>query len=781
VSATTAGKDRAAAPKWRGPPGAANDIIALAVQLWGPQNVAQSTCEDFRFGTNGSKSVKPKQGIFFDHETGEGGGYRDLHRLANGNYPENGAIWSGFAAPPAKVRQLGEPVAWWDYHSAEGAVVARVVRFHPPGGGKTFRQCRPEGDAWVWKTQGVEIPLYRLPMLLRAPAGSTVYVTEGEKHADRLREWGLIATTSAMGAGKFLTRHARALAGRSVLVLGDNDGPGRKHVATVLAELRAAGVTATTLELPGLADKGDVLDWIEAGGTADELAALTAAAWGRRTSQDKPAEGPLDMLEHPDMSVLRLHRRSPPMLDLKVFGVRWAEWIATTAIASACPADYVAAPLLAVASVLIGNARWAEAWPGWAEPPHLWACGVGDSGSGKSPGSDVLLRDVVPTLERRMSGDYPEQLRAWAAASETDKAARERWEGEVREALRKKTPPPPPPKATARAKPEIPRLRQNDVTVEKVATLLATAAPKGLMIHRDEFLGWIASMNAYNEGGRPFWLESYGGRPFRMERQKHPDPIDIPHLVVAAFGGTQPAKIAGLLKDPDDGLLGRILWFWPDSVPFAKGRAAPGVPWAIDALDRLRQLDLEPATCDAPARPTFVPLHETLQTKMEAFGQEMQLRQQESGGLMQSAYGKARGLLLRLALVLTYLQWIGERPDAPPPAQITPAGFAAAAHLVADYLMPMAERVYGDAATTLQDRNAATLARWIVKLRASEVHVRHMQRKVKLPGLGDADSIHAAAAVLVEAGWLAPPKPGFGADRKVAYLVNRRVFEAAAL
>jgi hypothetical protein len=34
------------------------------------------------------------------------------------------------------------------------------------------------------------------------------------------------------------------------------------------------------------------------------------------------------------------------------------------------------------------------------------------------------------------------------------------------------------------------------VTVEKVATLLAGAAPKGLLIVRDELAGWLLGMNA---------------------------------------------------------------------------------------------------------------------------------------------------------------------------------------------------------------------------------------------------------------------------------------------
>ena len=57
----------------------------------------------------------------------------------------------------------------------------------------------------------------------------------------------------------------------------------------------------------------------------------------------------------PDMAVLRLHRRPPPALPLAVFG-DWGGWIKNAAEAAACPPDYVAAPLLASASALIGHA-----------------------------------------------------------------------------------------------------------------------------------------------------------------------------------------------------------------------------------------------------------------------------------------------------------------------------------------------------------------------------------------------------------------------------------------
>jgi hypothetical protein len=82
--------------------------------------------------------------------------------------------------------------------------------------------------------------------------------------------------------------------------------------------------------------------------------------------------------------------RSAAQLPLHLFGPTWARWIADVAEAAACPVDYVAAPLLAAASVLIGHARWIKAAPGWTEPPHLWVGVVGDSGTGKSVGADYL-------------------------------------------------------------------------------------------------------------------------------------------------------------------------------------------------------------------------------------------------------------------------------------------------------------------------------------------------------------------------------------------------------
>jgi hypothetical protein len=481
----------------------------------------------------------------------------------------------------------------------------------------------------------------------------------------------------------------------------------------------------------------------------------------------------------PDLTVLRLGRRTPPALPLDLFGPHWSAWITRTAEAGATAPDYVACTLLAAVSGLIGNARWPQATPGWREPPHLWIGAVGDSGTNKSSGADALMRDVLPAIEARMAADFPDRLKEWKSKAEAAKATIENWQKDVRAAVKDGFAPPAAP-AEGEPEPQAPRLRQNDVTVERVATLLACAAPKGLLVTRDELAGWLLGLTAYNDAGRAFWIEAFGGRPYRVERVKSPEPIIVPRLAVAVTGSTQPEKLAEMFADADDGLLGRFIWAWPDPPPFRLSRTTPGIEWAIEALDRLRMLDLAPDD-RGEMKPINVPLVEPAITMMEKFGQDMQREQQEAGGLLRSAYGKARGIALRLSIGLEYLWWCGQDGMAPPPSVITEAALAAAIDLVADYFLPMAARVYGDASASQAERAATTLARWIAKEKPDEVHVRTLQRKVRLPGLNAAETIHAAADVLVEAGWLrkSPPQKGFQVRPKAFYPVNPAIREAA--
>ncbi|HEY1433188.1 MAG TPA: DUF3987 domain-containing protein [Stellaceae bacterium] len=159
----------------------------------------------------------------------------------------------------------------------------------------------------------------------------------------------------------------------------------------------------------------------------------------------------------------------------------------------------------------------------------------------------------------------------------------------------------------------------------------------------------------------------------------------VSRLAAGVYGTTQPDRLALIMREVDDGLLARILWLWPDPVKFRLGRETPGAPWAIAALDRLRELDLQPGN---PPQPVMVPLSGEARGMIEDFSREMQEQQTAAGGLLRSALGKARGQALRLALNLELLWWSAEAGMVPPPMAISPRAFTAAALLVSDYFLP---------------------------------------------------------------------------------------------
>jgi len=147
------------------------------------------------------------------------------------------------------------------YTDEEGEVLFEVVRQSNP---KRFLQRRPDGSGgWIWNTRGIRRVLYRLPEVIAVVKGSEpVYVVEGEKDADNLVNLGLVATTNAGGAGKWRSSYTDTLRGAHVVVLHDNDKPGKDHADRVAKALHGVAADVRLLDLPGLPKGGDVSDWI---------------------------------------------------------------------------------------------------------------------------------------------------------------------------------------------------------------------------------------------------------------------------------------------------------------------------------------------------------------------------------------------------------------------------------------------------------------------------------------------------------------------------------------
>ena len=223
--------------------------------------------------------------------------HEDQHQsLSIGNGENGGAVvncHTGCATPDVmkamglamsdlfdeQARSAGRPARssiteTYDYLDEDGKLRFQVVRRHP----KRFFQRRPVGDGqWVNDLKGVKRLLYNIPEISLCGPRDRIFVVEGEKDVNRLATLGLVATTSPGGAGKWGGADDSILHGRPVAILPDNDEAGEKHAQHVAARLAPHCPDIRVVRLPGLETRGDVSDWLDAGGTPEKLMALVEA------------------------------------------------------------------------------------------------------------------------------------------------------------------------------------------------------------------------------------------------------------------------------------------------------------------------------------------------------------------------------------------------------------------------------------------------------------------------------------------------------------------------
>jgi putative DNA primase/helicase len=156
--------------------------------------------------------------------------------------------------------------AVYSYTDEHGALLYQIVRKV----GKRFLQRRPDGfGGWIWKKHPRQV-LYRLPEVLGAPI---VFLVEGEKDCETLRDYGFIATTNAGGAdAPWLAAFSEVLRGREVILIPDNDAPGWKRCTTIARALLNVAARIVVFDLPP--EVKDVTDWFQAGHSECELIAL---------------------------------------------------------------------------------------------------------------------------------------------------------------------------------------------------------------------------------------------------------------------------------------------------------------------------------------------------------------------------------------------------------------------------------------------------------------------------------------------------------------------------
>jgi hypothetical protein len=265
------------------------ELIALmepiARHFFGQPNARLSNTKELRWGTNGSLSVDLVKGVWYDHENQIGGNAIDLimrqERLKSATEAHQWAEDNGYAQPNGRGNSNGPGQQGWneiahhDYTDETDEFLFQVVKFEPKRFVQRVRDpAAPHG--WSYSLKGVRRVVYKLPALLEALANEQrVFVVEGEKDVESCWARGIPATCNPGGAGKWREEYNNTFKDADVVIIADNDTPGRAHAEQVAAHLRKVAARVRVLDLaqhwPQCPDKGDVTDYFAAGHTVEQL------------------------------------------------------------------------------------------------------------------------------------------------------------------------------------------------------------------------------------------------------------------------------------------------------------------------------------------------------------------------------------------------------------------------------------------------------------------------------------------------------------------------------
>lgn len=636
-------------------------------------------------------------------------------------------------------------VATFEFQAADGALLYRKHRIEPgpDGRSKSFQYDRPDGKGgWVRGAGEDRVP-YRLPDLLAAPRDLPIIMAEGEAKADRLAEWGFLATSHKDWKGFEFSGYVK---GRMVFILPDNDEAGEKQAqATVEAIERAEG-SPFLIRLPGLPEGGDILDW---DGGPDDLRELIEEA------SAKP-------VLHPEPVNLWQHYSAPELPEglLPEPVERFARGHAE--IMGVDPAGLAMATLCVCAATITDEIKLQVKRhdPSWQESARLWVGLVGSPSMKKTPIISAALRPLK-RIDANLMRIYAGKRQEYDALSSKERKEAER--------------------------PRQERRVISDATVEAAQEVLRDS-PRGVLSAQDELSGWFGAMDKYAPGkgsqaDRGFWLQAFNGGSYSLNRIARGASY-IPNCSISLLGGIQPEPIRAIANDThDDGLVQRLL-----PVILRPGKVGRDVPSdgtladyerLIERLEVMRPPERGGAIgYDDPASP--LRLDDNARRTRERLEQEhldLVSALEAVSPKLAAHFGKYDGLFARLCVL-----WhcVDHSDQLQPPAEISGNTAERVAEFMERFLRPSAIAFYaGMLGMSAGHEQLVDLASWIVGSEVSEVKARDVQSSSQSFRHVTADEVRLLCEKLEAFGWgeWAEPAPK---SNKPRFLINPLVHERFA-
>ena len=283
--------------------------------------------------------------------------------------------------------------------------------------------------------------------------------------------------------------------------------------------------------------------------------------------------------------------------------------------------NYLSAGILSVCATALGNS--VTLFNGsYSSQPILWLAIIGRQGIGKTH----PLNFAKKPMEKKDKDSYTEFKGHLKAFESQDKKGR---------------------------KPVLKKSLLTDFTPEKLAETLQHN-DKGVLIFKDELIGWINSFDQYNKGGdQQKYLEFFNGGTLTVDRVSK-DPIRVEKTNVNILGGLQPKKLKALASNGrnDDGFLSRILFVYPKNL---KPNKFTGLAIEQKHVDNYNRFILN--LYDAP--PTKI---ETRKNQIKIYQQWQHKKVEESfnDDLETSIQAKLETYLWRLTLIIEMMHQCSE-------------------------------------------------------------------------------------------------------------------------
>lgn len=382
------------------------------------------------------------------------------------------------------------------------------------------------------------------------------------------------------------------------------------------------------------------------------------------------------------------------------------------------PVDLVALPVLITLATAIGTQRAISPKQGWSEWPCLYGGIVAPSGIGKSPAIKAAIR---PLLDRQEA-----EYQQWTLEKER----------------RQKDDPPP----------VLRHVLTTDATVEALGVMLSTS-PRGLLMYRDELVGWVAAMDAYRNGkgaDRQFWLDVHSTTAHKVDRKGGQDPIWLKRPLINVLGGFTPVdfdQFVGRSGRETDGFYQRILFTFPPTLPHRVSRVEvlPKLQNAYSGV--VKQLFDLPELAEPFGTPTST-------VAMEAGASELwwtwyQATKEEESTLpeaLQAKWEKFAAMSLRVALVL-HETWGLEHSPRPVNVETTHRAIE-----VAEYFKGQERRIWGYVQMDQAERRDQAVYSWITRRPNRQATVREVLSN-GVAGIKKAREGREIFASLVDRGW----------------------------